>query len=115
MFATDRISSRLILAIFLLFPSAALVAQRLPDVASPQHYTLQLAPDLQAATFTGQETIDLTLAQAANSIVLNAWQLKFDVGYRRDRTVRICPRTCRLILACSRLRFTLRDSCLPGQ
>ena len=78
MFSTNRIPSRLILAIFLLFPSAALVAQRLPDVARPLHYTLQLAPDLQAATFTGQETIDLTLAQAANSIVLNAWQLKFD-------------------------------------
>ena len=78
MFSTNRIPSRLIPAIFLLFPSAALVAQRLPDVARPQHYALQLAPDLQAATFTGQETIDLTLAQAADSIVLNAWQLKFD-------------------------------------
>ena len=78
MFSTNRILSRLILATFLLFPSAALVAQRLPDVARPQHYTLQLAPDLQAATFTGQETIDLTLTQAADSIVLNAWQLKFD-------------------------------------
>jgi aminopeptidase N len=78
LFSTNRIPSGLILAILLLFPSAALVAQRLPDVARPQHYTLQLAPDLQAATFTGQETIDLTLAQAADSIVLNAWQLKFD-------------------------------------
>jgi aminopeptidase N len=38
---------------------------------------LQLAPDLQAATFTGEETIDLTLAQAVDSITLNAWQLKF--------------------------------------
>ena len=53
------------------------VAQRLPNVARPEHYTLQLAPDLQAATFTGEETIDLTLAQAVDSIVLNAWQLKF--------------------------------------
>ena len=57
---------------------AAAQAQRLPSVARPQHYTLQLAPDLQAAAFTGQETIDLTLAQAVDSIVLNAWQLKFD-------------------------------------
>jgi aminopeptidase N/puromycin-sensitive aminopeptidase len=58
--------------------SAAGQAQRLPGVARPQHYTLQLAPDLHAATFTGEETIDLTLAQAVDSIVLNAWQLKFD-------------------------------------
>ncbi len=52
-------------------------AQRLPGVARPQHYILQLTPDLRATTFTGQETIDLTLEQAADSIVLNALQLKF--------------------------------------
>jgi aminopeptidase N len=71
-----RISRGLALPIFLLLPFAA-VAQRLSGVARPQHYTLQLAPDLQAATFTGEETIDLTLSQAVDSIVLNAWQLKF--------------------------------------
>jgi aminopeptidase N len=53
-------------------------AQRLPGVAIPQHYTLQLAPDLEKATFTGEETIDLSLSQPLDSIVLNAWQLKFD-------------------------------------
>ncbi len=58
--------------------SVAVHAQRLPDVALPQHYTLQLTPNLQTATFTGKETIDLTLARAADAIVLNAWQLKFD-------------------------------------
>jgi aminopeptidase N len=75
--APIRLARRLTLAIVFLFPSLTVVAQRLPDVARPQHYTLQLAPDLQAATFTGEETIDLTLAQAVDSIVLNAWQLKF--------------------------------------
>src|SRR5271155_892198 len=69
---------RLFLAVVFLFPTVTVVAQRLPGIARPQHYTLQLAPDLQAATFTGEETIDLTLAQAVDSIVLNAWQLKFD-------------------------------------
>jgi aminopeptidase N len=58
--------------------AAAVQAQRLPDVAIPQHYILQLKPNLQTATFTGEETIDVTLARAANTIVLNAWQLKFD-------------------------------------
>ena len=76
MLSIVRISRGLALAIILLLP-LAVVAQRLPGVARPQHYTLQLAPDLQAATFTGEETIDLTLAQAVDSIVLNAWQLKF--------------------------------------
>jgi aminopeptidase N len=68
----------LALAICVLLLSAAGYTQRLPSVARPQHYTLQLTPDLQAATFTGRETIDLTLQQAADSIVLNAWQLKFE-------------------------------------
>ncbi len=61
-----------------LLPAFSLVlAQRLPSVAHPQHYTLQLAPDLKAATFTGEETIDLTLDQPEKSIVLNAYELKF--------------------------------------
>ena len=76
--ALSRRKFALSFAIGFLILSAAANAQRLPDVARPQHYTLQLAPDLQAATFTGEETIDLTLAQAVDSIVLNAWQLKFD-------------------------------------
>ncbi len=74
----DRIPRCFALAIALMLTSAMTVAQRLPSVALPQHYTLQLTPNLQTATFTGEETIDLTLAQAADAIVLNAWQLKFD-------------------------------------
>jgi aminopeptidase N len=70
--------SSLALAIISLISSVESVAQRLPSVARPQHYTLQLAPDLRKATFTGGETIDLTLAQATDSIVLNASELKFD-------------------------------------
>ena len=77
MLAPIRLARPLTLAIVFLLSSLTVVAQRLPNVARPQHYTLQLAPDLQAATFTGEETIDLTLAQSVDSIVLNAWQLKF--------------------------------------
>jgi len=69
---------RIALALLLLISPAALIAQRLPGPAYPQHYTLQLTPDLQAATFTGNETIALTLKQAADSIVLNALELNFD-------------------------------------
>jgi aminopeptidase N/puromycin-sensitive aminopeptidase len=49
----------------------------LPSVALPQHYVLQLAPDLNAATFSGEETIDLTLAEPTDAIVLNAYELQF--------------------------------------
>ncbi len=54
-----------------------LEAQRLPTTVTPEHYSLTLAPDLKTATFTGKETIDVTLAQPATSITLNAAQITF--------------------------------------
>jgi len=57
-------------------PSHA-AAQRLPQTVRPEHYSLALSPDLKAATFAGQETIDVTLAQPANTITLNAAEIMF--------------------------------------
>lgn len=51
-------------------------AQRLGTNALPQHYALQLAPAIATSTFAGSETIDLTLAKPANTITLNALELK---------------------------------------
>ena len=53
------------------------MAQRLPTNVRPEHYTLHLTPDLDKATFSGEETIDVTLAQAADSITLNAAEIQF--------------------------------------
>ncbi|MGA8087988.1 MAG: M1 family aminopeptidase [Terracidiphilus sp.] len=52
-------------------------AQRLPTTVRPQHYSLTLTPDLKAATFTGFEVIDVTLADPTSSITLNAHDLTF--------------------------------------
>jgi aminopeptidase N/puromycin-sensitive aminopeptidase len=65
------------LACLLLNPSTAANAQRLPQTVIPDHYTLALAPDLKAATFTGVESIDVTLKQPATSITLNAIEIAF--------------------------------------
>jgi aminopeptidase N/puromycin-sensitive aminopeptidase len=54
-----------------------LVAQRLPANARPEHYTLRLTPDIDKATFSGDETIDVTLAEPADSITLNAAEIQF--------------------------------------
>jgi aminopeptidase N len=63
-------------ALALSLPIAA-QAQRLPSGARPEHYRLTLTPDLHAATFTGEETIDLVLDAPSRSITLNAAEIKF--------------------------------------
>jgi aminopeptidase N/puromycin-sensitive aminopeptidase len=61
-----------------LFAAASvLFAQRLPGGAHPDHYSLKLTPDLKAATFSGDETLDLTLDQASSAITLNALEIAF--------------------------------------
>ena len=50
--------------------------QRLPENVKPQHYTLAIAPDIAKATFSGTETIDVTLAAASKTVTLNALDLQ---------------------------------------
>jgi aminopeptidase N len=57
--------------------AASAAAQRLPETVRPDHYTLTLAPDLTAATFTGVESIDVTLAEPSDHITLNAIEIAF--------------------------------------
>ncbi len=52
-------------------------AQRLPQTVHPTHYTLALAPDLKAATFTGDESIDVVLSAPSKTITLNAAEISF--------------------------------------
>jgi aminopeptidase N len=52
-------------------------AQRLSSSVHPEHYSLTLTPDLQAATFSGVETIDVVLDAPSKSITLNAIEIKF--------------------------------------
>jgi len=65
------------LALALTLVCSAAQAQRLPDGVHPEHYTLALTPDLKAATFSGEETIDVTMDRPAKSITLNAAEIQF--------------------------------------
>src|ERR1700722_16066324 len=55
-------------------------AQRLPQTVRPDHYSLSLTPDLKAATFTGDETIDVTLTEPSKTITLNAAEITVKSG-----------------------------------
>jgi aminopeptidase N len=51
---------------------------RLPRTVVPRRYDLTLAPDLDAATFAGHETVAVEVAEPTAEIVLNAADLEID-------------------------------------
>jgi aminopeptidase N len=63
--------------LFVVLASAAW-SQRLPQTVVPEHYTLKLTPDLNSATFTGVESIDVMVKRPVNEITLNALEIKFN-------------------------------------
>ena len=64
----------------LVFTSAALslaAAQRLPEMAAPENYKLIFAPNLEKATFEGDETISVRIPKPTSEITLNAVDITF--------------------------------------
>jgi aminopeptidase N len=53
------------------------VAQRLPEVAAPENYKLTFTPNLEKATFEGDETISLRVLKQTSEITLNAVDIDF--------------------------------------
>ena len=64
-------------SVCVLTSASFLRAQRLPQTVHPESYTLTLTPDLKAATFSGVESIAVTLAAPTNTITLNAAEIAF--------------------------------------
>jgi aminopeptidase N len=53
------------------------VAQRLPEVAVPENYKLTFTPDLEKATFEGDETISIKVLKPTSEITLNVADIDF--------------------------------------
>ena len=75
---------------------------RLPTTVVPSHYDLHLAPDLEAASFTGTAAVDVEVTEAVDEIVLHALDLDLSDAHltrageaddRVDLTVAFDPAT----------------------
>jgi len=73
----DNMKHFLRLSTFVLLLTCVAGAQRLPQVAVPENYRLNFAPDLDKGKFAGEETIKVKLLKPASQIVLNAADLEF--------------------------------------
>src|SRR5260370_12452668 len=62
---------------FALMTVSLAAAQRLPEVAAPENYKLTFTPDLEKATFEGDETISIRVLKQTSKITLNATDIDF--------------------------------------
>ncbi len=88
---------------------------RLPRTVVPSRYQLTIEPDLDAATFTGDERVAIEVIQPVDEVVLNADELEIDEawfespegGPRRTASVTLEPST-------ERARLSLDEPLEPG-
>jgi aminopeptidase N len=66
-----------VLALLSLGTCLCVRAQRLPGNVVPESYDLTFGPDLAKATFTGDETIHVSLLKPTTTVVLDAAELEF--------------------------------------
>src|ERR1035438_10901984 len=64
-----------LLFVGVLIPCAA--AQRLPQIAFPDHYKLSFTPDFTKDNFSGEEKIQVSILKASREVVLNAAEITF--------------------------------------
>ncbi|MCY4664472.1 MAG: M1 family metallopeptidase, partial [Acidimicrobiaceae bacterium] len=85
------------------------MSPRLPGGAVPRHYAIELAPDLEAATFEGSLSIDIEVTEPSDTIVLNAAELSIVSAQLVTETGEIVELDPRLDAESERLTLTRRD------
>jgi len=88
---------------------------RLPHTAIPEHYRIHLTPNLEEATFDGDETVSLTLQQPSDVLLLNALDLEIgDASVELPNGSRI-PADCHLDVEREQLSLRLPQQLAPGR
>jgi len=88
---------------------------RLPTSIVPSRYDIRLAPDLEAASFEGQETISLEVHETADEVVLNAAELEVLSAELADGDGRSWPCAVRLDELTERVHLRTPNSLAPGK
>ncbi len=87
---------------------------RLPVHVVPSRYDLRLEPDLLARTFSGQETVTLTVKEPTQDIVLNAAELDITSAKIREGKDGFLEGTVATDEALERCRLTFPKPLHPG-
>ncbi|HTN80603.1 MAG TPA: M1 family metallopeptidase [Acidimicrobiales bacterium] len=87
---------------------------RLPRAVVPRRYELTLAPDLAAATFSGEAAIEVDVAETVEEIVVNAVDLEIDEAWLVDSSGETLSAAVTLDPAQERARLALDGVAQPG-
>ncbi len=87
---------------------------RLPLSVVPTRYEIQIEPDLHSGTFTGAETIELTVQEAVSEIALNAAHLTIREATIQDGHGAILRGSATLEEAAERVRLVFPQVLGPG-
>ena len=80
---------------------------RLPTSVVPSRYDIRLEPDLEAATFAGEETVAITVSEPVTEIVLNAAELVIQAARVQTADGLVVEATAAPDEAAERLRLAL--------
>ena len=87
---------------------------RLPRTVVPSRYELTLEPDLEAATFSGFESVSVEVLEPTDEVVLNALDLEIDEAWLEREGERL-DATVTIEAATERARLALPATARPGR
>jgi puromycin-sensitive aminopeptidase len=88
---------------------------RLPASVVPSRYDIRLEPDLEAATFAGQETVAISVKEAVTEIVLNAAELAIQSASVQTTDGTVVEGSAALDEAAERARLLFPAPIPPGE